>query len=327
MGIGGPLVRGGPIPPQPAQHGAQLRTAGPARPLGPCPGRHLRGPGPARPRLLGAAAAMAGLEPLYAWARAAISRPQDALICGVHWELVRHGYRCLGAGDQVRAGPGPAGLRRRGGRVGRGQAPAFPSAARRRRSAEPEARCRGVGEPCGARGFGGTRGSAGSEESQCCWGGPEQGSAVVGLQGTRCWGWGGVSAWGQCDSRNGAGAVLGGSWCWGGGTPSQKVGVQCSVGGKCGARESPCWEPGVVLGSVVRMPGVGLGGNGGGARALSWERNPPVLEEGTVWDSPPWQHHCGAGRNRTIAFRPAADSSVLCWGAEVPGREEHHPSV
>ncbi|NXV52725.1 PSMF1 inhibitor, partial [Uria aalge] len=46
---------------------------------------------------------MAGLEPLYAWARAAISRPQDALICGVHWELVRHGYRCLGAGDQ----PGP----------------------------------------------------------------------------------------------------------------------------------------------------------------------------------------------------------------------------
>ncbi|XP_075577271.1 proteasome inhibitor PI31 subunit [Pelecanus crispus] len=46
---------------------------------------------------------MAGLEPLYAWARAAVSCPQDALICGVHWELVRHGYRCLGAGDQ----PGP----------------------------------------------------------------------------------------------------------------------------------------------------------------------------------------------------------------------------
>ncbi|XP_075625223.1 proteasome inhibitor PI31 subunit isoform X1 [Balearica regulorum gibbericeps] len=46
---------------------------------------------------------MAGLETLYAWARAAVSRPQDALICGVHWELVRSGYRCLGAGDQ----PGP----------------------------------------------------------------------------------------------------------------------------------------------------------------------------------------------------------------------------
>ncbi|NWH40905.1 PSMF1 inhibitor, partial [Chloropsis hardwickii] len=46
---------------------------------------------------------MAGLEPLYAWARPAISRPQDALVCGIHWELIRHGYRCLGAGDQ----PGP----------------------------------------------------------------------------------------------------------------------------------------------------------------------------------------------------------------------------
>ncbi|XP_057272567.1 proteasome inhibitor PI31 subunit [Pezoporus wallicus] len=46
---------------------------------------------------------MAGLELLYASARAAISSPQDALLCGVHWELVRHGYRCLGAGDQ----PGP----------------------------------------------------------------------------------------------------------------------------------------------------------------------------------------------------------------------------
>ncbi|NXC32754.1 PSMF1 inhibitor, partial [Campylorhamphus procurvoides] len=46
---------------------------------------------------------MAGREPLYAWARPAISCPQDALVCGVHWELVRHGYRCLGTGDQ----PGP----------------------------------------------------------------------------------------------------------------------------------------------------------------------------------------------------------------------------
>lgn len=48
---------------------------------------------------------MAGLEPLYALARAVISRPQDALVCGIHWELVRHGYRCLGTGDQVRAEP------------------------------------------------------------------------------------------------------------------------------------------------------------------------------------------------------------------------------
>lgn len=45
---------------------------------------------------------MAGLEALYASARAAVSRPQDALLCGLHWELVRHGYRCLGAGEQPR---------------------------------------------------------------------------------------------------------------------------------------------------------------------------------------------------------------------------------
>ncbi|NWU96076.1 PSMF1 inhibitor, partial [Upupa epops] len=46
---------------------------------------------------------MAGLEPLYAWARPAVSCPQDSLLCAIHWQLVRHGYRCLGAGDQ--AGP------------------------------------------------------------------------------------------------------------------------------------------------------------------------------------------------------------------------------
>ncbi|NXG45948.1 PSMF1 inhibitor, partial [Psilopogon haemacephalus] len=46
---------------------------------------------------------MAGLEPLYACTLPAVSRPQDALLCALHWELVRHGYRCLGAGDQ----PGP----------------------------------------------------------------------------------------------------------------------------------------------------------------------------------------------------------------------------
>uniref|UniRef100_A0A8C9EP36 Proteasome inhibitor PI31 subunit n=1 Tax=Pavo cristatus TaxID=9049 RepID=A0A8C9EP36_PAVCR len=28
---------------------------------------------------------------------------QDALVCGIHWELIQHGYRCLGAGEQ----PGP----------------------------------------------------------------------------------------------------------------------------------------------------------------------------------------------------------------------------
>jgi len=47
---------------------------------------------------------MAGLEVLYCSARAGISCPQDALVCGIHWELIQHGYRCLGAGEQVRAG-------------------------------------------------------------------------------------------------------------------------------------------------------------------------------------------------------------------------------
>ncbi|NP_001026753.1 proteasome inhibitor PI31 subunit [Gallus gallus] len=46
---------------------------------------------------------MAGLEVLYCSARAGISCPQDALVCGIHWELIQHGYRCLGAGEQ----PGP----------------------------------------------------------------------------------------------------------------------------------------------------------------------------------------------------------------------------
>ncbi|NXO01006.1 PSMF1 inhibitor, partial [Rhinopomastus cyanomelas] len=46
---------------------------------------------------------MAGLEALYAWALPAVSRPQESLLCAIHWQLVRYGYRCLGAGDQ--AGP------------------------------------------------------------------------------------------------------------------------------------------------------------------------------------------------------------------------------
>lgn len=47
---------------------------------------------------------MAGLELLYCSAQAGISCSQDALVCGIHWELIQHGYRCLGAGEQVRAG-------------------------------------------------------------------------------------------------------------------------------------------------------------------------------------------------------------------------------
>uniref|UniRef100_A0A6I8NFI6 Proteasome inhibitor PI31 subunit n=1 Tax=Ornithorhynchus anatinus TaxID=9258 RepID=A0A6I8NFI6_ORNAN len=45
----------------------------------------------------------AGLELLFRWASPGLARPHDALLCFVHWELVTHRYRCLGAGDQ--AGP------------------------------------------------------------------------------------------------------------------------------------------------------------------------------------------------------------------------------
>ncbi|XP_036387476.1 proteasome inhibitor PI31 subunit [Megalops cyprinoides] len=43
---------------------------------------------------------MAGLELLYTSVVSNISSPQDALVCFVHWEIVRHGYKCLGTGDQ-----------------------------------------------------------------------------------------------------------------------------------------------------------------------------------------------------------------------------------
>ncbi|XP_053937375.1 proteasome inhibitor PI31 subunit [Cuculus canorus] len=46
---------------------------------------------------------MAGLEAQFALCRGAVRCPQDALLCALHWELIRHGYRCLGAGEQ----PGP----------------------------------------------------------------------------------------------------------------------------------------------------------------------------------------------------------------------------
>nr|XP_008170406.1 proteasome inhibitor PI31 subunit isoform X2 [Chrysemys picta bellii] len=46
---------------------------------------------------------MAGLELLYASQAPGLSRPQDSLLCFVHWQLVTHQYRALGTGDQ----PGP----------------------------------------------------------------------------------------------------------------------------------------------------------------------------------------------------------------------------
>uniref|UniRef100_UPI00398F84C8 proteasome inhibitor PI31 subunit n=1 Tax=Pristiophorus japonicus TaxID=55135 RepID=UPI00398F84C8 len=43
---------------------------------------------------------MAGLELLYHSVALEVVSPQDALICFIHWELVRAGFKCLGTGDQ-----------------------------------------------------------------------------------------------------------------------------------------------------------------------------------------------------------------------------------
>lgn len=45
---------------------------------------------------------MAGLEVLYTCVLDTISCPQDALVCFVHWELIKGGYRCIGSGDVPR---------------------------------------------------------------------------------------------------------------------------------------------------------------------------------------------------------------------------------
>lgn len=44
---------------------------------------------------------MAGLEVLYTSVAGSISYPQDALVCFVHWDIVKNGYRCIGSGDEV----------------------------------------------------------------------------------------------------------------------------------------------------------------------------------------------------------------------------------
>ncbi|XP_066558169.1 proteasome inhibitor PI31 subunit [Amia ocellicauda] len=46
---------------------------------------------------------MAGLELLYTSVARDIACPQDALLCFVHWEVVRNGYKCLGTGDQAQS--------------------------------------------------------------------------------------------------------------------------------------------------------------------------------------------------------------------------------
>ncbi|XP_027002075.1 proteasome inhibitor PI31 subunit [Tachysurus fulvidraco] len=43
---------------------------------------------------------MAGLEVLYTCAASSITSPQDAVVCFIHWEIVKSGYKCLGSGDE-----------------------------------------------------------------------------------------------------------------------------------------------------------------------------------------------------------------------------------
>ncbi|KAM4612839.1 proteasome inhibitor PI31 subunit [Polymixia lowei] len=46
---------------------------------------------------------MAGLEVLYTCVAGNISCPQDAVVCFVHWEIIKTGYKCLGSGDEPRS--------------------------------------------------------------------------------------------------------------------------------------------------------------------------------------------------------------------------------
>uniref|UniRef100_A0A8C7ZKR4 Proteasome inhibitor PI31 subunit n=1 Tax=Oryzias sinensis TaxID=183150 RepID=A0A8C7ZKR4_9TELE len=47
---------------------------------------------------------MAGLEVLYTCVAGSLTCPQDALVCFVHWEMIKGGYRCIGSGDEPRSG-------------------------------------------------------------------------------------------------------------------------------------------------------------------------------------------------------------------------------
>ncbi|XP_034725537.1 proteasome inhibitor PI31 subunit [Etheostoma cragini] len=46
---------------------------------------------------------MAGLEVLYTCVGGSITCPQDAVVCFVHWEMIKNGYRCIGSGDEARS--------------------------------------------------------------------------------------------------------------------------------------------------------------------------------------------------------------------------------
>ncbi|CAB1354321.1 unnamed protein product [Coregonus sp. 'balchen'] len=47
---------------------------------------------------------MAGLELLYSGVASSITCPQDVVVCFVHWEIVKSGYKCLGSGDEPLSG-------------------------------------------------------------------------------------------------------------------------------------------------------------------------------------------------------------------------------
>ncbi|XP_029948056.1 proteasome inhibitor PI31 subunit [Salarias fasciatus] len=46
---------------------------------------------------------MAGLEVLYTCVAGSVSCPQDAVVCLVHWEMIKSGFRCVGSGDEPRS--------------------------------------------------------------------------------------------------------------------------------------------------------------------------------------------------------------------------------
>ncbi|XP_056292911.1 proteasome inhibitor PI31 subunit [Pseudoliparis swirei] len=43
---------------------------------------------------------MAGLEVMYTCVGGSVTCPQDAVVCFVHWEMIKSGYRCIGSGDE-----------------------------------------------------------------------------------------------------------------------------------------------------------------------------------------------------------------------------------
>ncbi|XP_068172391.1 proteasome inhibitor PI31 subunit [Antennarius striatus] len=44
---------------------------------------------------------MAGLEVLYTCVAKNISCPHDAVVCFVHWNIIKSGFRCIGSGDEA----------------------------------------------------------------------------------------------------------------------------------------------------------------------------------------------------------------------------------